>query len=46
MDLFVMIAVVAFLVVVFVVLQLITILFLLDENRRIGELMEENEPPF
>jgi hypothetical protein len=39
-------AIVAFLVVVFVVLQLITILFLLDENRRIGELMEENEPPF
>jgi len=38
--------VVAFLVVVFVVLQLISILFLLDENRRIGEELEKNSPPF
>jgi hypothetical protein len=38
--------VVAFLVVVFVVLQLISILFLLDENKRIGEELEKNSPPF
>ena len=38
--------VVAFLIVVFVVLQLIGILFLLDENRRIGEELEKNSPPF
>jgi hypothetical protein len=40
------IVVVAFLIVVFVVLQLIGILFLLDENRRIGEELEKNSPPF
>jgi hypothetical protein len=38
--------VVAFLIVVFVVLQLIGILFLLDENKRIGEELERNSPPF
>jgi hypothetical protein len=31
---------------VFVVLQLIGILFLLDENKRIGEELERNSPPF
>ena len=41
-----MIAVIFSLVIVFVILQLITILFLLDENKKIAELMEENEPPF
>jgi hypothetical protein len=39
-------AIIAFLIVVFVVLQLIGILFLLDENRRIGEELERNSPPF
>jgi hypothetical protein len=39
-------AIVAFLIVVFVVLQLIGILFLLDENKRIGEELEKNSPPF
>ena len=39
-------AIVAFLIVVFVVLQLIGILFLLDENKRIGEELEKNQPPF
>jgi hypothetical protein len=38
--------VVAFLIVVFVVLQLIGILFLLEENKRIGEELEKNSPPF
>ena len=38
--------IVAFLIVVFVVLQLIGILFLLDENKRIGEELEKNSPPF
>jgi hypothetical protein len=40
------IIVVAFLIVVFVVLQLIGILFLLDENKRIGEELEKSQPPF
>ena len=39
-------AIVAFLIVVFVVIQLIGILFLLDENKRIGEELERNSPPF
>jgi uncharacterized Rmd1/YagE family protein len=40
------IVVIAFLIVVFVVLQLIGILFLLQENKRIGEELEKNSPPF
>jgi hypothetical protein len=40
------IIVVAFLIVVFVVLQLIGILFLMEENKRIGEELEKNSPPF
>jgi hypothetical protein len=40
------IIVVAFLIVVFVVLQLIGILFLLEENKKIGEELEKNSPPF
>jgi hypothetical protein len=39
-------AIVAFLIVVFVVLQLIGILFLMDENKRIAEELEKNSPPF
>jgi hypothetical protein len=40
------IIVVAFLIVVFVVFQLIGILLLLEENKRIGEELEKNSPPF
>jgi hypothetical protein len=40
------IIVVAFLIVVFVVLQLIGILFLMEENKRIGEELEKSQPPF
>jgi hypothetical protein len=39
-------AIVAFLIVVFVVLQLIGILFLMEENKRIGEELEKSQPPF
>jgi hypothetical protein len=39
-------AIVAFLIVVFVVLQLIGILFLLDENKKISDELEKNSPPF
>jgi hypothetical protein len=46
MDLFIMIAVIFSLIIVFVVLQLIGILFLLSENKRIGEELEKNTPPF
>jgi hypothetical protein len=38
--------VIAFLIVVFVVLQLIGILFLLEENKKIAEELEKNSPPF
>jgi uncharacterized protein YoxC len=46
MDLIIMIAVVFLLIVVFVILQLIGILFLLDENKKIAEELEKNSPPF
>ena len=46
MDLFIMVAVILSLAIVFVVLQLIAILFLLNENKRIGEELEKNSPPF
>ena len=46
MDLFIMIAAILSLAIVFVVLQLIAILFLLNENKRIGEQLEKNSPPF
>jgi hypothetical protein len=41
-----MIAAILSLAIVFVVLQLIAILFLLNENKRIGEQLEKNSPPF
>jgi hypothetical protein len=41
-----MVAVILSLAIVFVVLQLIAILFLLNENKRIGEELEKNSPPF
>jgi hypothetical protein len=37
---------IALLIVIFVVLQLIGILFLLDENKKISEELEKNSPPF
>jgi hypothetical protein len=40
------IIVVAFLIVVFVVLQLIGILFLMDENKKIAQELEKSQPPF
>jgi hypothetical protein len=46
MDLFIMVAAILSLAIVFVVLQLIAILFLLNENKRIGEQLEKNSPPF
>jgi hypothetical protein len=33
-------------VVIFVATQLVAILFLLQENKRIGEELEKNQPPF
>jgi hypothetical protein len=41
-----MVAAILSLAIVFVVLQLIAILFLLNENKRIGEQLEKNSPPF
>ena len=41
-----MIAVIFSLIIVFVILQLIGILFLLDENKKIAEELEKNSPPF
>jgi amino acid permease len=46
MDLLIMIAVIFSLIIVFVILQLIGILFLLDENKKIAEELEKNSPPF
>ena len=46
MELVIGIIVVAFLIVVFVVLQLIGILFLMDENKKIAEELEKSQPPF
>jgi hypothetical protein len=37
---------IALLIVIFVVLQLIGILFLLDENKKIAEELEKSQPPF
>lgn len=33
-------------ILVFITTQLVAILFLLQENKRIGEEIEKNEPPF
>jgi len=46
MDLFTFLAFFAIGVLVFVSTQLVAILFLLQENKRIGEELEKNEPPF
>jgi hypothetical protein len=46
LDLFTVLAFFAIGVLVFVSTQLVAILFLLQENKRIGEEIEKNEPPF
>jgi hypothetical protein len=46
MDLFTVLAFIVLGVLVFVSTQLVAILFLLQENKRIGEEIEKNEPPF
>jgi hypothetical protein len=46
MDLFTVLAFIVIGVLVFVSTQLVAILFLLSENKRIGEELEENTPPF
>jgi hypothetical protein len=46
MDLFTVLAFIVIGVLVFVSTQLVAILFLLQENKRIGEEIEKNEPPF
>jgi hypothetical protein len=41
------IAIAAFsLIIIFIITQVIAILFLLKENQRLGELAEKNSPPF
>jgi hypothetical protein len=46
MDLFVIAIVALILIVAFVSVQLVAILFLLTENKRIGEELEKESPPF
>jgi hypothetical protein len=46
MELFTVLAFIVLGVLVFVSTQLVAILFLLQENKRIGEEIEKNEPPF
>ena len=46
MDLFVIAIVALILIVAFVSVQLVAILLLLTENKRIGEELERNTPPF
>lgn len=46
MDLFLIAVVALILIVAFVSVQLVAILFLLTENKRIGEELEKNKPPF
>jgi hypothetical protein len=46
MEWVIFLLVVVALVITFVFLQLIAVLFLLTENKRIGEELEKNKPPF
>jgi hypothetical protein len=46
MDLMLFILLFGIGVIVFVAIQLVAILFLLNENKRIGEELEKNQPPF
>jgi hypothetical protein len=46
MELFLVILFLAIGIFIFVAIQLVAILFLLSENKRIGEELEKNSPPF
>jgi hypothetical protein len=46
MDLMLFILLFGIGVIVFIAIQLVAILFLLSENKRIGEELEKNQPPF
>lgn len=46
MDLILIAVIALILIVAFVSTQLVAILMLLTENKRIGEELEKNEPPF
>ena len=46
MDLFLVILFLAIGIFIFFAIQLVAILFLLSENKRIGEELEKNSPPF
>jgi hypothetical protein len=46
MDLFLIVSIIVVGILIFVSTQLLAILFLLQENKRIGEEIEKNEPPF
>jgi len=46
MDLFLVLSIFVVGALIFVSTQLVAILFLLQENKRIGEELEKNEPPF
>jgi hypothetical protein len=46
MDLLLVVSILVVGILIFVSTQLVAILFLLQENKRIGEEIEKNEPPF
>jgi hypothetical protein len=46
MDLLLIVSIIVVGILIFVSTQLVAILFLLQENKRIGEEIEKNEPPF
>jgi hypothetical protein len=46
MDLLTVLLFIGIGILIFVSTQLVAILFLLQENKRIGEEIEKNEPPF
>jgi hypothetical protein len=46
MDLFLVVSIIVVGILIFVSTQLVAILFLLDENKKIGEELEKNLPPF
>jgi hypothetical protein len=46
MDLLLVVSIIVVGILIFVSTQLVAILFLLQENKRIGEELEKNQPPF
>jgi hypothetical protein len=46
MDLLLVVSILVVGILIFVSTQLVAILFLLQENKRIGEELEKNTPPF